>query len=377
MEPPADSLARGVADSGAPAAPPSSIARVSYFDGQSSRKRAVSISFGEHCDIAEDGHVVASWPFADIRRVDGPTGRLRVSCLSALPLARLEIDDGELASQLMARCPKLDDNAIGGKGVRKIIGWSALALVSILLVVIYGVPLMADRLTPLVPHALEQRIGDAADKQVHLAFSDKVCTSPAGQAAFQKLVNALRTAGGLTDGVDAAVLSTSVPNAFALPGGKIYLFSGLLDKAWNSDEIAGVLAHELGHVEHRDSLRNLIYNGSTSYLIGLLFGDVTGSSALIFASRTMLETTYSREAEANADRFSIEVMHRLGRPTRPMGELLFRITGNEKDKNLSFLSNHPFTEDRRLLMQQEDRPPTAPPILSDEEWLALRAICKS
>jgi len=173
------------------------------------------------------------------------------------------------------------------------------------------------------------------------------------------------------------VLSTTVPNAFALPGGKIYLFNGLLVKAYNSDEIAGVLAHELGHVKHRDNVRNLIYNGGTSFLIGLLFGDVTGSSTVLFASRTLFDAAYSREAEASADAFAIDVMHKLGRSPKPMGELLFRITGNEKDKALSFLSNHPFTEDRLELMRQADRPPTAPPILSDQEWLALHDICKS
>jgi Zn-dependent protease with chaperone function len=46
-----------------------------------------------------------------------------------------------------------------------------------------------------------------------------------------------------------------IPNAFALPGGKVYLFDGLLAKAENPDEIAGVLAHELGHLKHRDGIR--------------------------------------------------------------------------------------------------------------------------
>ena len=64
-------------------------------------------------------------------------------------------------------------------------------------------------------------------------------------------------------------------------------------------------------------------------------------------------------------------------PSPGPGELLLRVTGNEKDKNFSFLSNHPFTEDRLALMKKEDRPPTQPPILSDEEWMALRSICKS
>jgi len=77
--------------------------------------------------------------------------------------------------------------------------------------------------------------------------------------------------------------------------------TGLLAKAENADEIAGILAHELGHLRHRDGTRNLIYNGGTSFLIGLLFGDITGSGALIFASRSLVTASYSREAEQNAD----------------------------------------------------------------------------
>src|SRR4029079_3346461 len=140
--------------------------------------------------------------------------------------------------------------------------------------------------------------------------------------------------------VQSGVLSTSVPNAFALPGGKVYLFNGLLAKADNADEIAGVLAHELGHLKHRDNMRGLIHNGGTSFLIGLLFGDVTGAGELIFASRSLVTTSYTREAEQAADGFSIEVMHKLGRPTKPMGGLLVRVPGKE-GKGLSILSSHP------------------------------------
>ena len=347
-----------------------------YLDGQTNRKRRVEVRLGDLCELIEDGKVAAAWPFEALRRVDAPAGLLRVSCLSAPPLARLEIADNALAARLSERCARLDDDVPGRKGTGRIVAWSLAALASILLVVTYGVPFAAERLTPLIPASIERQLGDASEKQIDLVFGGKVCTGADGEAAFRKLVTALRTAAGMDASVDAVVLSTSVPNAFALPGGKIYLFNGLLSQAHNSDEIAGVLAHELGHVRHRDGLRNMIYNGGTSFMVGLLFGDVTGSSTLIFASRTFFGASYSREAEASADAFSIDVMHTLGRSPRPMGELLFRITGNEKDKNLSFLSNHPLTEDRLAAMREADRPPTAPPILSDEEWLALRNVCK-
>jgi len=229
----------------------------------------------------------------------------------------------------------------------------------------------------LVPQSLERRLGDAAEGQVKVLFGGKSCNNKAGQAAFNKLVNAIREAAGMDISIKTAVLLTPVPNAFALPGAKVYLLNGLLAKAENPDEIAGVLAHELGHLRHRDATRNLIYNGGTSFLIGLLFGDITGSGALIFASRSLVTSSYSREAEDNADTFSIDVMHRLGRSPKPMGLLLYRVTGKEVDKSLSILSNHPLTEDRLKRMSEEDRPPSGPPLLTAEEWTSLKAICNA
>src|SRR6202171_4771218 len=285
----------------------------SYFDGTSSRRRKVALAFSDQLEINEDGARLAAWPFDDVRRADSPSGTLRLSCLAAPALARLEIRDASVAAELISRCTRLDENTPGRRGIAAIVGWSLAATVSIILVVLFGVPLAADRLTPLVPQAFERRLGDVADGQVKTMLGGKICDNASGQAAFTKLVNAIRESAGLDTSVQSAVLSNPIPNAFALPGGKVYVFDGLLAKADNSDEIAGILAHELGHLKHRDSTRNLIYNGGTSFLVGLLFGDITGSGALIFASRSLLTASYSREAEQNADTFSIDTMLRLRR----------------------------------------------------------------
>jgi Zn-dependent protease with chaperone function len=203
----------------------------------------------------------------------------------------------------------------------------------------------------------------------------RICAGRDGQTAFNKLVDAVRSAADIDGSIQTAVLATPIPNAFALPGGKVYLFSGLLARAQDPDEIAGVLAHEFGHLRHRDNLRNLIYDGGTSFLIGLLFGDITGSGALIVTSRSLVSASYSREAEQNADTFAIAVMHRLGRSPKPTGELLLRVTGKESDKSLSILASHPLTEDRLKRMSDEDGPPSGPPLLTASEWAQLKAIC--
>jgi Zn-dependent protease with chaperone function len=345
-----------------------------YFDGTSNQRRAVTLRLADRLEIRDGEQMLAAWAYGDIRRADSPSGMLRASCLTAAALARLEVRDAAVAAELVSRCGAIDDNTPGRRGVATIVGWSLAAAASIVAVVLFGVPLAAERLTPLVPDSFERRLGDVADRQVKAVFKATACDYAPGQQAFAKLVTAIREAADLDTSVQSGVLSTPVPNAFALPGGKVYLLEGLLAKAENADEIAGVLAHELGHLKHRDNMRGLIHNGGTSFLIGLLFGDITGSSALIFAARSLVNNTYTREAEQDADSFSIDVMHRLGRPTKPMGELLVRVTGKEA-KGLSILSSHPMSEDRLARMTREDRPASSPPLLTPEEWRALKAIC--
>ena len=220
------------------------------------------------------------------------------------------------------------------------------------------------------------RLGRAGDNQVRLIASGKICADPRGSAALATLTGRLQEAHSWPTDIDILVLDSSVPNAITLPGGRIYLFRALLERAETPDEIAGVLAHEIGHARHRDSLRKLIQAGGTSYLFGLLFGDVTGGGALVFASRMLVDNAYSREAETAADAFAGETMTALGRPAGAMAHLLKRIEGNES-RIPAFLSTHPVT-DRRLSALERLVPAQAgPPLLADEEWRALKEICKT
>lgn len=346
-----------------------------FFDGVTSRRREVSLALLDQLEIVEGGEAPVRWTYADVRRADSPPGLLRLSSLTAPPLARLEIRDTKLAAEIAARCARLDEHQTSRRSVARIVGWSVAAAASLVAVVLFGMPLAADRLAPLVPEALQKRIGDAAEVQVKAIFGGGTCNDPAGQAAFTKLVNRIRDVAGIDASVTSAVLPTPIPNAFALPGGKVYMLKGLLDKAESPDEVAGILAHEFGHLKHHDNMRGLIYNGGTSFLIGLLFGDVTGSSAVIFASRSVVEASYSRDAEFAADTFAIEMMHALGRSPKPSAELMYRITGKEGGKGISILASHPLTEDRLARMTKEDKPTSGPPLLTTQEWKALKGIC--
>lgn len=350
-----------------------------FFDGSSSRKRQVALRMDSALDLIENGVVVATWPFDDIRRVDGPSDRLRLHCKSAPPLARLEIVEPATIQALIARASKLDADHGGPKHTVRIVFWSVAAICSILVIAIYGIPLAADRLAPLVPYSVEQRVGDAVDAQVHALFGSKVCDGAQGRAAFASMVEKIRIAGGLERPLDAQVLPSSIPNAIALPGGRVYLFSALLQKAENPDEIAGVIAHELGHEHHRHNMRTIIHNGGTSFLVGLLFGDITGASAVIFGARQVLQASHSREAEQEADDFAYATMRKLGRSPVPMAELLFRITGAQGKTlgGFTILNSHPLTESRIAAAKKSAPDKLGPDLLSPAEWQALKAICES
>jgi len=353
-----------------------------FYDGQSARRRLVSVNVtASALDIHEGPDWIASWPVGDVRRRDAPEGILRLTREGASELARLDIADAEMQAAIRLHCRHLDET-VHKERTGRILFWSLAATASILLCVFFLLPILADRLTPLIPVSLERRLGTAVDNQVRLIFSGKVCEEPRGLAALRELTARLQKARGEQVDVDIAVIESRIPNAIALPGGRIYLFKALLDKSESVDEIAGVLAHEMGHVAHRDGLRKMIQAGGTSYLLGLLLGDVTGGGAIVLVSRYLVDSAYSREAESAADDFAGATMVALGRPAHEMALLLKRVEGGKgEDGNdfavPAFLSTHPVTDQRLKALEKQVPSRQGEPLLSQEEWRALKEICKT
>lgn len=347
-----------------------------YFDGSGARRLAVTIEIRpDGISITDRGSEVAFWQAAGLHSADAPKGIVRLGSEGAPELARLEIRDTALQDAVRAIHPRLHGRQRGGQAsARQIVLWSLAAVASLVLTVIYLVPLVADRLAPLVPIPVEARLGEAVDSQVRAIFGERVCHSEAGDAALSKLRQSLTGVSDLPMPPDIAVLESDTVNAITLPGGRIYIFEGLLKVAESPDELAGVLAHELGHVDNRDGLRKLLQSGGSSFLLGLLFGDVTGGAAIIFAAQALIDSRYSREAERAADNFSARSMLALGRSPKPMGIFLSRIDKGG-GSSLSFISSHPVTAERLKAMEELDRPETGEPLLSPGEWFALKAIC--
>jgi Zn-dependent protease with chaperone function len=350
-----------------------------FFDGRSSRRHAVTLAFTDQLEIVDsvspDGAPLARWPYDAMRRVDGPDGLLRLACTEAPPLARLELRDAADRATILRLCRALDGpGSAATVAVWRIVAASLAAVAAIIGMAWFGMPLLADRLATVMPYSWEMRLGAAVDARVRLVLGPG-CSRPGGVAALVKLVDRLQSAARLQIAPDPVVLRSNMVNAFALPGARVYVLSQLLAKSDNPDELAGVLAHELGHVAHRDGLRRLIRDGGTSFLVGLMFGDVAGSGAVLMAGRAVLSATYSRTDENRADAFAVTIMHRLGRPTAPLGALLARIADQAHEEAASLLRSHPLTPDRRAMLEAADPPASGPALLDDREWQDLKRVC--
>jgi Zn-dependent protease with chaperone function len=366
-------------------APPSGPAI--YFDGTCSARNDVLVEAGAAgLQIFSAGrHLLDEWLYAELRRQAAPDGVLRLGRHGETLLARLEVRDAALASAIEDRAVTLDRGGVAERKLRrKVVILSLAAVVSLILTAIVGVPVLATRLTPLIPVAVEQKLGNAVDSQVRATLDTKhlgagfVCgTGPsgaAGRAALDKLVGRLKTAAALPHPLRVDVVRRADFNAFALPGGHIYVFQGLIDRAQAPDELAGVLAHEIGHVAHRDGTRTVLQAAGLSFLFGMMLGDFVGGGAVVIAAKTVLRSSYSRQAEASADTYSVVLMRKVGGDPRALATILARVMA-DKDEGIKILADHPDTKDRIVAINAVAPTSATTPLLGAADWAALKQIC--
>ncbi len=142
------------------------------------------------------------------------------------------------------------------------------------------------------------------------------------------------------------------PNAFALPAGIIVMTDELVKRARNDQEVLAVLAHELGHVHHRHTMRRLLEGSATALIIAAVTGDIASTTSLAAAAPTLLlQTKYSRDNEREADAYAVELMRKAGIEPRHFGAILARLEADEPRRGgiPNFLSSHPPTDERAKL----------------------------
>ena len=183
-------------------------------------------------------------------------------------------------------------------------------------------------------------------------FGNRTCRAPAGQAALDTLVAAARPRGRRCRHPHR---QRPIVNAVTLPGGHVLVFDGLLQQAQSADEVAGVIAHELGHVEHRDVLASLIRQLGLSVVLGGVGGNVGGWA------NTLLAAGYSREAEGAADGYAIEALRDAHISPAPTAAFFTRLARLEPrlprgEVVMGYLGTHPMSRARSARFAASARP---------------------
>jgi Zn-dependent protease with chaperone function len=238
--------------------------------------------------------------------------------------------------------------------------------------VFYGLPWAAERVARAVPLSAERQLGEATlellDDRGLLAPTG---LTPARQATLQALFADMLEDHAVADGTvvgDAAADGTPDagpsgrvrfllraspllgPNAIALPGGTVVLTDQMVQLAEHDDELRAVLAHELGHVRGRHSLRGLLQDAGVSALAVAVLGDLSSVTALAGAVPVLLQAKHSRDFERDADAWARAWLARRGIDPARFDAILCRAAGPDgatrRPDAFSFLASHPPVEER-------------------------------
>lgn len=342
---------------------PSEPVRVWHYDGVSAVRRApLLVPRGDGFLLVEDAREEGPFAFADLVAQPAPRGAAQFG-LRGRAGWRIGFE-GAPPAALAERLPRLA--RYGGPIDRWGLWPAAVAFALVSAAAVFAISVTPSLLVRIVPRSLEARLGALMVGD----FGERSCHSAEGDAALAALAQRL---GSPADQADIRVIDVPMVNAVALPGGHVLLFRGLLAQAESSDEVAGVLAHELGHVEHRHVLQALLRQFGLSVLLGGLDGNVGGYTQML------LSAGYSRAAEAEADGFAIDALNRAG--ISPMGVAGFfarlsktEVTAQGARQVLGYLASHPMSSERRARFAAASKGRYTP-ALAPGQWRALQTIC--
>lgn len=343
-----------------------------YFDGASARAWDVEMRVGsssiEIIDRAQQR--VTHWPIHEVRVVDrnAVNGALTLR-LEPDSHARLHVAKGVDQDHLLSQHPQLakwrsrahwslaKGFAIWGSvgialSVAAYLGWASAAI----------------WLAAWMPEEYEQRLGDVV--QSAFVHKDEVCSGEDGQRALDRLVERLKSDALKDKSITLMVITQGQPNAFAIPGRRIVMFSGLIKRANNPEMLAGVLAHEMAHAELRHPVRGVIHNLGLGAVLSLIFGD----SSLASVGQVALALSYTRDLEREADARAISMLQEAG--IRADGlNAFFRDLQKDKEPVLpNFLATHPDLTSR---IEATRQPPKGAPAMTAVEWQAVKKMCGS
>ena len=220
------------------------------------------------------------------------------------------------------------------------------------LIVAFVLPSIADP----VAHRISPKVDDFLGKQT-LATLDRTFLKPTRLGEAEQELERSRFRAFVMGEPGAQHYSVvfrraGVPNAFALPDGTIVFTDEMLDAVGNDDELRAVFAHEIGHVRGRHAVRLLLQRSGLAVLLAAVAGDAVGVTYLAAALPSMLlQSSYSREFETEADNYAFALLKRNGVSPQVFADMLRRLEASEprvaNEGGVGrYLASHPATAER-------------------------------
>ncbi|GAA4315909.1 M48 family metallopeptidase [Nibribacter koreensis] len=247
----------------------------------------------------------------------------------------------------------------------------ALFLAGLALCYFFLLPAMADLLSRQIPLDTEIALGEKIYSQlVEKEKIDSARTQHA-QGFLQQLSIRSRYPLQMT------VVQDKTVNAFALPGGHMVIYTGLLDQLRTPEELAALLGHESAHVQERHTLRSMARQLSTYVLLSLLLNDVVGLSAVLLENADQLTALhYSRSLEQAADTQGFLLLKANHLDPKGMQRLFTRLNQAAPYEGPTMLRSHPLTEERlehvQAMIQQNPYPVRPASFQLHQTWKALQ-----
>lgn len=357
-----------------------------YLDGKTADKQAVEIQLlGEGLRIATKTGTIFQWPYEEIRQTQGFYRNEPVQLERGGKIPEIIIiQDHEFLTSLHFFTPKASKKfhnpASRGLRLRLTLYAAAGILAAGVFFYIWGIPLLAETITPHVPLEWEKGMGRSAIG--FLAPEESRCADKELQKAVDEIVARLCAAGPDSYSFKVFVVKSPVFNAVALPGGYIVVFGGLLEKSPSPEALAAVIAHEMQHIKRRHVTKRIIEDSSTGIIISAVTGDVTGSMLYgLKIARHLAMLSYSRQDEEEADEGGINML--IAAKIDPQAMISFFEIMKEKKQKFEtpqYLSTHPDTEKRisrlQMIINQANSSPHAyTKLTAADDWNQLRKRC--
>jgi beta-barrel assembly-enhancing protease len=348
-----------------------------YSDGLTAERHAATVHVGvSGLRIVPEHGAAIDWSFDDLRAQTQIDARAAMAVFTSAtqPGATLFVQNAVAVAGLAARAPHLTTKAERWSALKPGLMVGAVALVAGLSIWLLDLS-PSKAIARMMPEKARVALGEAALEG--MIAGRRRCTDVSGVAALRKLHDRLQP--GKSSLTAVTVVDWSLTNAFAVPGGSVVLTRAILEKASSPDEVAGVLAHELGHGQELHPEQGLVRGIGMWTAMQIMFTGSPGTLGNIGGALAQL--SYSRDAEREADQRALDMLKAGGISAKPFAGFFRKMekveptttTGRMMRANDLFAS-HPQSAERIAKIEAVADYPSRP-ALSDDEWKALRGIC--